>query len=446
MSSNNRLLFLKLNNYDYSKENIDAVKHYLETNQLPATLITGLQRKVFQNRYKPSLWEVRGAALYYKPLNLQCVPKEADKEPLLRELYNDPQIGTGAGIISFYHKVCSKYLGIKRKEVKAFLENQTAYQITKKPQRPINRPVIGEYPNHRWEADLIDMALYEGYNRKRKYILTVIDCFSKYVFAVPLVRKYPENIIEGLEQIHEKNGVYPVILQTDNGSEFKNNKMSEFCEEKKIRQVFTATHTPTSNGLVENFNLYLRKMIRETFVRTNNLNWVDYLDDLVINRNNTKHTTTKHTPAQIWKNTNTPIERPNRALPIHGDAVLNQNQILNSVFKRTETKAKKTLQRFNDEKLNVGDKVRIQLKAIDTKVRKIIKAGNEKLLPVKYTPEIYTVNRVYNSRKELAKPQYTLTEYGGKRFFASELQRVGGDAAESDINTDRLNQIAKLAP
>ena len=446
MSSNNRLILLKLNNYNYSKETLDGIKTYLETNKLPSTIETGQQRRVFLNRYKPTLWEVRDNKLYYKPLNLECVPEEEDRTRLLKELYDDPQIGTGAGIMSFYQKVCSKYLGIKRREIKDFLENQVPYQITKKPERPINRPVIGEYPNHRWEADLIDMTLYEGYNKKRKYILTVIDCFSKYVFAIALVRKYPENIIAALEEIHQKSGVYPVILQTDNGTEFKNNKVAEFCESKNIKQVFTATHTPTSNGLVENFNLYLRKLIRETFVRTDTLNWVDHLDDLVINRNNTRHTTTKYTPAQVWKNTNIPIEQPRRVLPPTIDAPMTQKQIQTTVLKRTKNKAKKTIERFNDEKLKVGDRVRIKLAAVDTKVRKIIKQGNEKLLPVKYTPEIYTVDKVYNSRNELAKPQYTLFEYGGKRFFASELQRISNDAEPSEINTDKLNQISKLAP
>jgi hypothetical protein len=103
--------------------------------------------------------------------------------------------------------------------------------------------------------------------------------------------------------------------------------------------------------------------------------------------------------------------------------------------------AERVLERYKDEKLEVGDKVRIKLAAIDTRVRKEIKAGNEKLLVVRYTPEIYTVNRVYNPKPNtLQKPQYG-TNFSAKRFWASELQKVEGDAEDSNVNADKLNRL-----
>jgi hypothetical protein len=88
----------------------------------------------------------------------------------------------------------------------------------------------------------------------------------------------------------------------------------------------------------------------------------------------------------------------------------------------------------------VDDKVRIKLSAIDTRVRKELKAGNSKLIPVRYTTDVYRVMIVYQSRTNLAKPQY-VTTYSAKRFFASDLQKVDDDAEEPNINVDKLNGL-----
>jgi len=83
--------------------------------------------------------------------------------------------------------------------------------------------------------------------------------------------------------------------------------MTTWCKAHSIRQMFTQTHTPTSNGLVENFNLHLRRIMRDIFVRTNKLNWESHLDDILENRNNTKNTTiTKAIPCKIWNSSREP--------------------------------------------------------------------------------------------------------------------------------------------
>jgi hypothetical protein len=263
------------------------------------------------------------------------------------------------------------------------------------------------------------------------------------VFAVGLANKTPTSIIRGLESIasSQSGGALPVILQTDNGTEFMG-EMKAWCTAHDIQQVFTRTHTPQSNGLVENFNLYLRKMIREGFVRTNSLKWAPHLTDYLFNRNHTKHTRTRFTPADVWTPTRVPMG-PGRNIPAHGDDVLSQQEIQTKVRERTNAQAKATLARYKDEKFEVGDRARIKLSAVDTRVQKEIKAGNHKLLPVKFSPLVYTVNRIYNPKPNtLQKPQYGVSDgqYGNKRFWSSELHRVGGEAENATgLNVDKLN-------
>ena len=56
---------------------------------------------------------------------------EEDQTNKLKEIYDNPNIGLGLGITSFYKLVKDKYIGITRDDVEKFLKSQTNYQLTK---------------------------------------------------------------------------------------------------------------------------------------------------------------------------------------------------------------------------------------------------------------------------------------------------------------------------
>ena len=76
----------------------------------------------------------------------------------------------------------------------------------------------------------------------------------------------------------------------------------------KTDLIKTLSYSPTSNGLIENYNKQLRKMIREGTIRYNSLNWFNHLNEYTNNHNNHKNTTTKYAPVEIWKEGNDKIE------------------------------------------------------------------------------------------------------------------------------------------
>jgi transposase InsO family protein len=53
-----------------------------------------------------------------------------------------------------------------------------------------------------------------------------------------------------------------VKFRSDNGTEFKNSTLREFCEEKGITQTFSAPRTPQQNGVVERKNRTLIEAAR----------------------------------------------------------------------------------------------------------------------------------------------------------------------------------------
>ena len=80
------------------------------------------------------------------------------------------------------------------------------------------------------------------------------------------------------------------MLQSDNGGEFKG-ELTKYCDDVGIKQVFTLSYTPRSNGLVENLNNQIRKILREMFLRNNNTIWYDKLELVAKNKNNQKNST-----------------------------------------------------------------------------------------------------------------------------------------------------------
>lgn len=442
-------LMRSLTNLDYSNENLDILKTYIESKTFPDSF-----SEYKKNRYK-SLYKnfiLDNGNFVYRPLNLTVI-RDNDREKTIKDMYDDPQFGFGLGIKTFYDKIASKYLNIKRKHVQEFLTHQSTYQLSYPEKKPVNKPIIGNYPNQRWAIDLIDMSIYEGYNKHKKWILTGIDYFSKKVFARATPNKQAITIRDAFNDVCNELNTKPRILQTDNGTEFKK-EFQQYCSQKNIHQIRTISYTPTGNALIENFNNQLRKMIREGFIKYNTLNWIDYLDDFVDNKNNTKHSVTKHQPNEIWR---------------EGiDKDINDDDDLIDAHNKLTTKAKRDVSNNEIKEFELDDYVRPSMGSLYSEVRKTLKKNLGKLIPVKYSPDIYQIGKVFpptGNQKDFKKysyylkyvdsnpPRYVMTESKltdkfdrerrERRFFASDLIKVDKDDKSNITLSDALKLNSK---
>ncbi|XP_018318362.1 uncharacterized protein, partial [Mycetomoellerius zeteki] len=84
------------------------------------------------------------------------------------------------------------------------------------------RRIIVRGYNDLWQADIVEMRPYSSYNRRRHYILTVINVLSKYAWAVPLKSKGGSETADAIAEIIRESGRCPKNLQTDMGKEFYN--------------------------------------------------------------------------------------------------------------------------------------------------------------------------------------------------------------------------------
>ena len=72
-------------------------------------------------------------------------------------------------------------------------------------------------------ADLADMQLISRFNKRFRFLLCVIDIFSKYAWVVPLKDKKGVSVVDAFQNILVKSGRKPNKIWVDKGSEFYNN-------------------------------------------------------------------------------------------------------------------------------------------------------------------------------------------------------------------------------
>jgi hypothetical protein len=157
-----------------------------------------------------------------------------------------------------------------------------------------------------WQADLVDMSNVAGSNSNYKFILTVIDVFSKKAWAIPLLNKTAERVKDAYKEIF-KDGRKPKQIYSDDGNEFKG-VCKDYLTEKNI-EIFVAK-TKNKASVIERFNRTLKEMLHRYFtfmkeeVKTTNLHtkrYIDVLPKIMLNYNNKFHRSIKMSPNMVTK-------------------------------------------------------------------------------------------------------------------------------------------------
>jgi len=150
--------------------------------------------------------------------------------------------------------------------------------------------------DEQWTADLIEVMNIAKYNRGYRYLLTVVNVFSKHAWVQPVKSKTGKAVTEAMAKIL-KGGRTPTNLQTDYGKEFYNKTFQALMEQKGIHHFSTSEDTKAS--VVERFNRTLKQRLYQYFTVQNTLNFVPVLQDLVRGYNRSYHHSIKRAPDQV---------------------------------------------------------------------------------------------------------------------------------------------------
>src|ERR1700678_1469067 len=92
--------------------------------------------------------------------------------------------------------------------------------------------------------------------RGNRYILTIVDDCSR--FCIVMLLKQKSDVAEALRDcftmLENQFERKVKILRTDNGKEYVNQDVKNYCREKGIRRQLTVVHTPEQNGVADRRN------------------------------------------------------------------------------------------------------------------------------------------------------------------------------------------------
>ena len=269
------------------------------------------------------------------------------------------------------------------------------------------RRVISNGIDDIWAADLVEMQKFSKWNKGIRYLLMVIDVFSKYGWIRVLKDKKTETVSKAFDDIL-KSKRKPEMLWTDKGSEFISKHFKDFLKRNGIKLYHTQNEEKSS--IVERWNRTMKDRMWKMFTVNNNTVYWDKLDKLVDDYNNSRHSSIKMTPVEASKKKNESKVWSN----LYGDLIYLKP---------------------GKPKFAIGDKVRISKYK-----RKVFDKG----YTPNWTEEIFVINKV-NVTKPIT---YNIVDLMGEEikgsFYEQELQKAkqGTFRIEKIIKRDNKKKIA----
>lgn len=309
------------------------------------------------------------------------------------------------GARKLFYRMKDHYYGISEYAIRNFL-NTLPHHVQKTPifrnKAPL-KPITSRKIMERHQIDLVDMqtiaAEYEG--KCYRYILSVLDCFSRYLWLRPITNKASKTIAQELEKIYLEFGP-PSILQSDRGSEFYG-AVLELAREFHIKIIHSSPYHPESQGKLERSHATWKRKIRQMVGANCGTNWVKELPKLACNYNIGYHTGIKLSPYECLFGI-----KSNFVLhEYRGGLITDQSEeemewdweVQTSEVSDCECDENGTvLQRHSetddtDSETRLPDKIRKNFDSIRSEVERNAKAAEEKMISshkAKHPPSVYS--------------------------------------------------------
>ena len=151
------------------------------------------------------------------------------------------------------------------------------------------------------------MKLKSKFNKGFRFLLCVIDIFSKYVWVVPLKDKKGISIVDAFQKIFDDSNRKPNKIWVDKGSEFYNSSFKKWLKDNDIEMY--SIHNEGKSVVAERFIRTLKTKIYKYMTSVSKNVYIDKLDDTVSEHNNTYHRTITMKPIDLQDNTYIDFEK-----------------------------------------------------------------------------------------------------------------------------------------
>ncbi len=270
------------------------------------------------------------------------------------------------------------------------IESQSLHKEFHKGRRNIS---FARFKRYQFQIDLCFITDLAEWNDGVKYLLTVIDCFTRFAFVKPLKDKTSKTVLKAFQEIIESLHDKPITIVCDKGTEFINKQFLDYCKSRNMKLI-----SPVSNihaAYVERFNRTIQNIIYKFLTEYSTNRYLDHLDKIVESYNLRYHRMIGMSPFEAENNP---------------DAEL----YINNLITKRDSEMKKM-----DPTLKIGDLVRI------AKQKDKFSRGFNPQTHI----EIFKIDRISENKKV---PLYYLSNYNSNEnieggFYRFELTPVNLD-------------------
>ena len=311
------------------------------------------------------------------------------------------------------------YTNVGLNRIEKFLNGLAPYTLF--------RPSRGKFPVppvrvnealEQFDMDLVDVSRQAEANDGTRFLLTAIDVFTKYGYAVPLQSKRGEEVAAAAADIFDDR--QPRRVCTDRGSEFKSDPFQRSLRQRDIRHFYAGGSGKCT--VVERFHRTLKGRIARFQHHRNTERYVDHLQGIVEGYNKTYHRTIKRRPVdasdvaareEVYRSIYDPKPLP-RPIPFKlavGDKVripAERHPYLREHFQRWSEEIFEVTERWRQRNINMY---------------KIKDCSNDQLVGSFYGPELtkvegaeqqlYRIERVLDERVEANGVRMVRVKYAG---------------------------------
>ena len=255
------------------------------------------EKRDFRKKYET--YTLKDGVLYHlptskKPDTMRQVPKECDRDRIIRAFHGNPACGCHFGVTATFNKLSERfywrgmYYAVLAK-VNSCEECQRQNTTKKGPSqlRPVPFP---DFCFGQWGMDLVGPLNCTPSGNK--YIVVFTECLSRWAEAKALPDKTAVRVSAALIECIISRFGCPEIIISDQGWELVNALNNELCRDLQISWHVCSAYHPQSNGLTERLNQtlisQLRKLVSESLD-----NWDTLIPWVLMSYRSNKQASTK---------------------------------------------------------------------------------------------------------------------------------------------------------
>ena len=241
---------------------------------------TGDTNYVFKNELDKTCFVHDAAYSDSKDLTKRTVANKILKNKAF-DIAKDPKYdGYQRGLASKVYKFFDSQ--VSGSDAKLIPENK---QLANELHKPIirkfeKRRVYSTFKDNIWGVDLANMQLLSKYNKGIRFLLCVIDIFSKYAWVVPLKDTKGISIVKAFQSILKQSNKKPNKIWIDKGSEFYNAYFKKWLRDNDI--VMYSAHNEGKSVVAERFIRTLKSKIYKYMTSISKNVYIDKLIDKLI--------------------------------------------------------------------------------------------------------------------------------------------------------------------